>query len=112
MRLIVILLLFSLKSASQGFFAYDKRLHMAAGAAISLPVCLSVKDTKKSFIYGVALATAVGVAKEAYDLKTGRGNAEVMDIVATTTGALVVSTISLVVRNKIKSRKNRKHVSR
>lgn len=71
---------------------FDKKLHLAFGAFISMLGLLIMKDF--GFSQNVAIATGalsafiVGVAKEIYDKVSGNGTYERADIFYTTYGVL------------------------
>lgn len=65
----------------------DKILHFAAGAAVSLLVCLFA-----SAWFGVVASLVAGGAKEWHDRKHG-GTADFLDAVATVLGGFVVATV-------------------
>ena len=69
--------------------AYDKKLHLAAGAIIALATLWLNPITS------MALVVLAGVGKEIYDKVSGKGTPEVMDAVATVIGGAVVIIPSL-----------------
>lgn len=88
------------------FISNDDKMHMAAGALISgatyTLVYSTTKNKKKAFWYSFGASALSGLAKELIDAKQNE-HFDTGEIVATSTGGLVVSTtLSLFVKNKKK----------
>jgi hypothetical protein len=91
MRLLPILACTSLVAC--GSVPLDARLHAGAGGIAYTAQAALLPNTWRSTPFErCALATAAGVAKEAYD-STGRGNVEARDVVGTVVGCLVVDAV-------------------
>ncbi len=71
---------------------YDKTLHFAAGAAISLAAGVLIGP-----IWGLAAAIAAGIYKEIYDY-VDYGRPDVWDAVATAAGGLLAYLVIVLVR--------------
>ena len=71
---------------------FDKKLHLAFGACISLIGLLVMKDfgfsQQVSVAIGAGLTFIIGVGKEIYDKVSGKGTYERADIFYTTYGVL------------------------
>ena len=67
----------------------DKQMHLAAGAAIALPVTLATGSTG----YGLAAGCGVGVLKEVADTQRAGHTPSVKDTIVTCAGALVGSQL-------------------
>lgn len=80
--------------------SFDKKLHLAFGACISLIGLLVMKDYGFSqniaVATGAGLAFVAGVAKEIYDKVTGKGTYERADIFYTTYGVLFMLIYELI----------------
>ena len=79
-------------------FALDKRLHFAAGAAVSSVAALlwemSPLPPHHGAVAGLAAGLAAGVAKELYDRDRQEAHdVEVADVVATFLGAAAVAIV-------------------
>lgn len=70
--------------------AYDKKLHIIAGFIISI-----IGAYLCGALFGFALATFAGIAKEAYDKISGKGTVEFADLLATVAGGLIGAGIFL-----------------
>ena len=85
---------------SAQFIQQDKLLHMSGSYVVSSGVTAIVysktNNKKKSIIYGVTTAVAIGLAKEIYDRK--HGNPDIKDMLANSIGAsLGVITIRIAI---------------
>lgn len=68
---------------------YDKAMHIAYGAALSIPGVLVAHHLSLPLWAGaLALPVLFGVGKEVYDRVSKRGTPDFMDAVATVAGAL------------------------
>ncbi len=74
-------------NSNAGEIGKDKYMHLAATAAISATLKFSGYSEKEAFWYTLS----VGLSKEAYDKFSGKGNAEVGDMVANAIGAYIGS---------------------
>jgi len=97
MKTIVLTIALILASSSScGQIAKDKQLHLIAGASISAVTYVAVmkitKDRKKAFIYSLSASILAGIGKELLDNKKHNGFFDIQDLLATSTGALLVST--------------------
>ena len=69
----------------------DKKKHFVAGFIIAAVVSLFF-----GYIAGAAAAIVAGIGKEVYDKVTGKGTPEVLDFLATATGASTAILISFI----------------
>jgi len=95
---------FVLKSNAQT----DKVAHFGVGfASAAITTSLFQRyDVKYAFWYGILTSTLLGVGKEIYDKKSGKGNPEVYDALATIGGGVLGAFtvhISIPIKYKQKS---------
>lgn len=69
----------------------DKKKHFVAGFIIAAVVSLFF-----GYIAGAAAAIVAGIGKEVYDKVTGKGTPEVLDFLATATGAATAILLSVI----------------
>ena len=86
--------------ASAQFVQQDKLLHMGGSYVVSSGVTAIIynrtNDKRKSIIWGMATAVAIGLGKEIYDRK--HGNPDIKDMLANSVGAsLGVITIRIAI---------------
>lgn len=84
----------------------DKFLHFIAGAAIAFIVIIGSYSIGNTYnipvnkpiitITGTTVGIMAGIAKELYD-NTGHGTVEILDIVATSLGAVSIAGLSYLV---------------
>ena len=96
--LIIFFMITNMVSAQ--FIPQDKLLHMGGSYVISSGITAVVynrtNNKKKSIIYGVTTAVAIGLAKEIYDRK--HGHPDIKDMLANSIGAsLGVITIRIAI---------------
>ena len=70
----------------------DKKKHFVAGFATTTVVSLLL-----GYIVGALASVIAGVAKEVYDKVSGKGTPELLDVVATVTGAVAAVATSVAV---------------
>jgi putative lipoprotein len=107
MKTFITLLLLSTFSYGQ-HVEVDKKMHFAAGAAISAftytAVGLSTKNKTKALIYSVAVGSVFGLAKEVYDSRKGGSGFNNADLVATVLGSVSVGVTLNVLTGKKKNK--------
>ena len=79
----------------------DKAAHFRAGVEICFAVTLvfgiiSYKYPLPFMLIGLASGVLAGIAKELYDLISGRGTFEWMDMTATAAGSIAMNILSLI----------------
>jgi len=100
MKVALIIFFMTTNIVSAQFVQQDKLLHMGGSYVISSGVTAIIynrtNDKKKSMIYGVATAMAIGLGKEIYDRK--HGDPDIKDMLANSVGAsLGVITIRIAI---------------
>lgn len=70
----------------------DKKKHFVAGYAITIVVSILL-----GYIVGALASIVAGVGKEVYDKVSGKGTPELLDVVATATGAVAAVATSVAI---------------
>ncbi|PJJ09638.1 hypothetical protein CLU83_3004 [Flavobacterium sp. 1] len=105
MKINVLIFLWSVSLVSQTDIKQDKLAHFGAGALVSsLSYAVIYKHTKnapKSLLYSTACAFLVGTAKEVYDIKHGKEGFGAEDLLVTTFGGFMTSSvITITIKDK------------
>ena len=109
MKTNMLIFLWSISLVSQTDVKNDKLVHFGAGVLVSslsyAVIYKNTKSVKKSLIYSTACAFLVGTAKEVYDSKYSNTGFGAEDLVATTLGGFVSSSvITIVLKDKNKKK--------
>ena len=87
----------------------DKVKHFAVGTALSGASSFAAlqfgADKKEAFIIGFGIGMAAGIAKEVYDMETGKGTPSTADMLWTIAGAAVGSvSVSITIKERAERR--------
>lgn len=105
MKISALIFLWSVSLVSQTDIKQDKLAHFGAGALVSsLSYAVIYKHTKnapKSLLYSTACAFLVGTAKEIYDINHGKEGFGTEDLLVTTFGGFMTSSvITITIKDK------------
>jgi glycopeptide antibiotics resistance protein len=87
------ILLYDIKRRLSKATEKDKLLHFIASQLlfVTIFICLTVLNIQHALVLSIIIAWSIGLIIEVLDYVTGKGNAEVSDLLANTAGIIAVA---------------------